>query len=113
MRQTRKKENKVKQKKSKETGRKVNFSQVPMKMVLGVWARTCQKISKMAAFSAGYRFFLLLFILPRCTEVHGWDSIDLELFDIVEEIKDNFYDVLGLKQVRSIYIKFSFRVRKF
>ena len=67
----------------------------------------------MAALSAGYRFFLLLFILPRCTEVHGWDSIDLELFDIVEEIKDNFYDVLGLKQVRSTDVKLSFRAREF
>ena len=56
----------------------------------------------MAALSTGYRLFLLLFILPGCTEVHGWDSIDLELFDLVEEIKDNFYDVLGLKQVIDI-----------
>lgn len=31
--------------------------------------------------------------------VYGWDSVDLELFDLVEEIKDNFYDILGLKQV--------------
>lgn len=62
----------------------------------------------MAAFLAGYRVFPLLFILLRCTDVYGWDSIDLELFDIVEEVKDNFYDVLGLKQVRSIDIKFLF-----
>jgi len=65
----------------------------------------------MAAFLAGYRFFPLLFILLRCTDVYGWDSIDLELFDIVEEVKDNFYDVLGLKQVRSIDIKFLFCAR--
>ena len=63
----------------------------------------------MAALSTGYRFLLLLVILPRCTEVLGWDSIDLELFDLVEEIKDNFYDVLGLQQVRSIDIKVIFR----
>lgn len=75
--------------------------------------RTCPKYFKMAAFLAGYRFFLLLFVLLRCTDVYGWDSIDLELFDIVEEVKDNFYDVLGLKQVRSIDIKFLFRVREF
>ena len=31
--------------------------------------------------------------------VQAWDSIDLELFDLVEEIKDNFYDILGVKQV--------------
>ena len=70
------------------------------------------EISKMAAPSTGcriFRIFLLLFILPGFTEVHGWDSIDLELFDLVEEIKDNFYDVLGLKQVRSVDIKVFFR----
>lgn len=66
----------------------------------------------MAAPSTGHGVFLLLFILPRCTEVHGWDSIDLELFDLVEEIKDNFYDVLGLKQVRSVDIKDFFRARE-
>jgi len=49
-----------------------------------------------------------MIILPRCTEVHGWDSIDLELFDLVEEIKDNFYGVLGLQQVRLIDIKVLF-----
>lgn len=58
----------------------------------------------------------MLFILPGCTEVHGWDSIDLELFDLVEEIKDNFYDVLGLKQdasqadIRRAYRKLSLQL---
>jgi len=70
----------------------------------------------MAAPSTGHGVFLLLFILPRCTEVHGWDSIDLELFDLVEEIKDNFYDVLGLKQdasqadIRRAYRKLSLQL---
>ncbi|KAL9967016.1 hypothetical protein ACROYT_G025171 [Oculina patagonica] len=71
----------------------------------------------MAALSEGStRIFLLLFILPSCTEVHGWDSIDLELFDLVEEIKDNFYDVLGLKQdasqadIRRAYRKLSLQL---
>lgn len=51
----------------------------------------------MVVFFIGYRFFFLLFILLGCIEVYGWDFIDLELFDFVEEIKDNFYDVFGLK----------------
>ena len=63
-------------------------------------------VSEQCQFSI--RIFLFLFILSRFTSVHGWDSIDLELFDLVEEIKDNFYDVLGLKQV-SFAIK-SFRL---
>ena len=29
----------------------------------------------------------------------AWDSDDLELFDLVEEIQQNFYEVLGLDQV--------------
>lgn len=64
-------------------------------------------ISKMAALPEGLisrRIFLMLFIFSRCTNVYGWDSIDLELFDLVEDIKDNFYDILGLKQVRRNYI---------
>lgn len=46
--------------------------------------------------------FLILFLaLSNVLLVGAWDSIDLELFDLVEEIKDNFYDVLGVKQVGS------------
>ena len=41
-------------------------------------------------------------ILSTSANVHGWDSIDLELFDLVEEVKDNFYGVLGLKQVSTV-----------
>ena len=61
------------------------------------------QFSNMAALSEQCvilnRFILVFFILSRSANVYGWDSIDLELFDLVEEIKDNFYDVLGLKQV--------------
>ena len=55
------------------------------------------------------KIFLFFSILSLSTNVHGWDSIDLELFDLVEEIKDNFYDVLGLKQVsltKSVRMRF-------
>ena len=48
------------------------------------------------------RIFLILVILSTSANVHGWDSIDLELFDLVEEVKDNFYGVLGLKQVSTV-----------
>ncbi|RMX54774.1 hypothetical protein pdam_00018594 [Pocillopora damicornis] len=46
--------------------------------------------------------FLMFFIFSRCSIVYGWDSVDLELFDLVEEIKDNFYDILGLKQLVAV-----------
>lgn len=64
------------------------------------------QISKMAAVSEQWcistRIFLILVILSTSANVHGWDSIDLELFDLVEEVKDNFYGVLGLKQVSTV-----------
>lgn len=29
----------------------------------------------------------------------AWDQDDLEIFDLVEEVNENFYDVLKIKQV--------------
>jgi len=43
---------------------------------------------------------LILFYLPFC--VVGWNNDDLELFDLVEEVNQNFYDVLGLSPVRAM-----------
>lgn len=40
----------------------------------------------------------LLFLLHLATAVLGWDSEDLELFDLVEEVNQNFYDLLGVTQ---------------
>lgn len=57
------------------------------------------KIFKMAADSKEYWIILLFMILSKSPHVHCWDAIDLELFDIVEEVKGNFYDILGLQQV--------------
>lgn len=39
---------------------------------------------------------LLALLLPRG---RAWDSGDLELFDLVEEVPRNFYDFLGVQQV--------------
>lgn len=32
---------------------------------------------------------------------YAWDNDDLEVFDVVEEVNQNFYDVLGITQVFS------------
>ncbi|XP_013090236.2 dnaJ homolog subfamily C member 1-like [Biomphalaria glabrata] len=40
---------------------------------------------------------LVLFVNP----VHGWDSDDLEIFDLVEEINVNFYQYFGIEQSAS------------
>lgn len=34
-----------------------------------------------------------------CTMVHGWDTEELEIFDLVEEINKNFYEFMGISQV--------------
>ena len=31
-----------------------------------------------------------------------WDSKEMELFDLVEEINENFYQVMGISQVRKV-----------
>ncbi|XP_061410751.1 dnaJ homolog subfamily C member 1 [Lethenteron reissneri] len=35
---------------------------------------------------------------PMLTCVAAWDATDMELFDLVEEVQRNFYDVLGIDQ---------------
>lgn len=42
---------------------------------------------------------LLLLLLAAVGPAHGWESGDLELFDLVEEVQLNFYQFLGVQQV--------------
>ena len=45
--------------------------------------------------------FTWVFItLVTISYVYGWDNEELELFDLVEEINENFYEVLGVAKVR-------------
>ena len=63
-------------------------------------ARPLSRNFKMAATSSVCRGRVTLFVLLwGIVAVQAWDSVDLELFDLVEEIKDNFYHVLGLEEV--------------
>lgn len=43
-------------------------------------------------------FALLAFVV---TLTAAWDTEELEIFDLVEEINENFYTVLGVQQVRT------------
>ena len=43
----------------------------------------------------------ILCVPDRCC---GWDQAELDLFDLVEEVGENFYDILHVDQVRSISI---------
>lgn len=38
----------------------------------------------------------------------AWDNDELEVFDVVEEVNQNFYDVLGVTQVCSLQICLKF-----
>lgn len=42
--------------------------------------------------------YLILATVLICG-VHSWDHQELEIFDLVEEINENFYTVLGISQV--------------
>ena len=44
-------------------------------------------------------FVLLLSLLCRLDPCACWDQAELDLFDLVEEIGENFYDVLHVDQV--------------
>lgn len=51
--------------------------------------------------------FLSLFIAITLIvdDVSAWDQIELEIFDLVEEINDNFYNILKVDQVWSIQFR--------
>jgi hypothetical protein len=37
-----------------------------------------------------------------CTPTHGWESYELDLFDLVEEVNQNFYEFFEIQQVGSL-----------
>lgn len=46
-------------------------------------------------------FVLLALIATRITA--AFDTEELEIFDLVEDINENFYDLLGVHQVNEFY----------
>ena len=42
-----------------------------------------------------------LLLLSHLWIVDSWDTDDLELFDLVEEVNQNFYEVIGVEPVNS------------
>lgn len=49
------------------------------------------------------RILLLLLFATLVAGVHSWDSQQLEVFDVVEEVKDNFYKFLSVPQVLHVF----------
>ena len=48
-------------------------------------------------------YFWFCWIILSSGYTAAWDSDDFELFDLVEEINQNFYDVLGVTNVRTLH----------
>lgn len=40
-----------------------------------------------------------LLLLSICKQTFAWDTEELEVFDVVEEVNQNFYELLGVPQV--------------
>lgn len=46
------------------------------------------------------KLHILLFVLTIwSSSVHGWDSVEMEVFDVVEEVNQNFYELMGISPV--------------
>lgn len=55
-------------------------------------------------------FLFILQFLDLCTFSAAWDNDELEVFDVVEEVNQNFYELLGVAQVANASeIKKAFR----
>jgi hypothetical protein len=48
----------------------------------------------------------LAFILCTPDPCRGWDQAELDLFDLVEEVGENFYNILHVEQVSEIRSEF-------
>ena len=44
-------------------------------------------------------FAPLIILAVIINSTNAWDSAEMEIFDAVEEINQNFYEVLGISQV--------------
>lgn len=55
-----------------------------------------------------YFIFIFSFLITTIiSTTNAWDTEELEIFDLVEEINTNFYGVLGVQQVIIIFFIFS------
>lgn len=44
---------------------------------------------------------LVVLIAHGC---EGWDQEELDLFDLVEEVEENFYEIMGVEQVQILNV---------
>ena len=51
----------------------------------------------MPGWSHVWTFVVVFFLFSKGSD--AWGSDEMELFDLVEEVNGNFYDILGVEQV--------------
>ena len=62
-----------------------------------------------------FRLSLFLFFivyLENVAQINCWESYELDLFDLVEEVNQNFYEFFGVSQVKRglhIYLTVSYQ----
>lgn len=49
-----------------------------------------------------YIFVFVLICIAGTKQTFAWDNDELEIFDLVEEINENFYKILNVEQVSEI-----------
>lgn len=50
-----------------------------------------------------HKHILCIFLISNLNFAFGWDSEELEVFDVVDEVKDNFYTLLNVSKVSSFF----------
>jgi hypothetical protein len=51
--------------------------------------------------------FVVAFGACLLAKARAWGSDEMELFDLVEDVNKNFYEVLGVSQVKSNFPNFN------
>lgn len=54
--------------------------------------------------------FRVLYFFNVYSTANAWDNDELEVFDVVEEVNQNFYEVLGVSQVSPSFLTAFVRV---
>lgn len=52
----------------------------------------------------------IVLLLSCFSPATAWDNDDLEIFDLVELVNKNFYELMGISQVREIYVTWTVKL---
>nr|CAH8831283.1 unnamed protein product [Trichobilharzia regenti] len=68
---------------------------IPTTFATGKIGYLCHQVTFYSFVPDDYPIFCILLL---CGKLSAWDAEELQMFDFVEEVKENFYDVLGISQ---------------